>query len=49
VVAMAMDARRRNELGQAVEELEGCEAKHFAAVHIGFGEPIHQASVRRGE
>ena len=46
---MAMDARRRNEAGQAVEELEGGEAKHFAAVHIGLGEPVDQASLRRGE
>jgi hypothetical protein len=49
VVTMAMDARRRNEPGQAVEQLEGSEAKYFATVHIGLGEPIHQASVRRGE
>ena len=35
---MAMDARRRNEPGQAVEQLEGGEAKHFAAVHMGHGE-----------
>ena len=42
-------AERRNEPGQAVEQFKGCEAKHFAAVHIGLGEPIHQASLRRGE
>ncbi len=46
---MAMDARGWNELGQAIEELEGWEAKHFVAVRIGFGAPIHQASVRGGE
>jgi hypothetical protein len=49
VVAVPMDAGRWNEPGQAVEELEGSEAKHFATVHIGLGEPIHQASLRRGE
>ncbi len=49
MVAVPMDAGRRNEAGQSLEQLEGCEAKHFAAVHIGLGEPIHQASFRRGE
>jgi hypothetical protein len=49
MVAMAMDAGGWNEAGQAVEELEGGEAKHFAAVHVGLSEPIHQASVWRGE
>jgi len=49
VVAVPMDAGRWNEPGQALEELEGSEAKHFATVHIGLGEPIHQASLRRGE
>ena len=43
VGAMAMDARRRNEAGQA---LEGCETKFLATVPIGLGEPVHQASVR---
>jgi hypothetical protein len=36
-------------MGQAVEQLEGGAAKHFAAVHIGHGEPVDQASLRRGE
>ena len=49
MIAMPMDAGRRHEAGQAVEELEGWEAKHLATVHIGLGEPIHQASLRRGE
>jgi hypothetical protein len=49
VVAVPMDAGRWNEPGQALEELEGSEAKHFAAVHIGLREPIHPASLRRGE
>jgi len=44
-----MDAGRRHEPGQAVEELERSEAKLLAAVHIGLGEPIPQASLRRGE
>jgi hypothetical protein len=49
VVAMAMDARRRNEAGRAVEQLEGSEAKLVVTVHIGLGEPVDQASLRRGE
>jgi hypothetical protein len=49
VVAVPMDAGRWNEPGQAVEQPEGGEAKHFATVNIGLGEPIHQASLRRGE
>ena len=43
---MAMDAGRRNEPGQALEELEGCETKLLATVHIGLGEPVHQTSLR---
>jgi len=46
---MAMDARRRNEMGQALEQFEGCKAKRLATVHIGLGEPVDQASLRRGE
>ena len=46
---MAMDARRRNEPGQSLEQLKGSEAKLLATLHIGLGEPIHQASLRRGE
>jgi ferrochelatase len=49
VVAMSVNARRRNEPGQAVEQLEGCEVKHCTAVQIGLGEAIHQPSVRRGD
>ncbi len=49
MVAVPVDARRRHEAGQAVEQLKGREAKLFATVHIGLGEPIHQASLRRGE
>jgi len=41
VVAMAMDAGRWNEPGQAVEELEGSEAKLLAAVPVGLQEPVH--------
>jgi len=44
-----MDAGRRHEAGQGVEELEGSEAKHLATVQIGLGEPVDQASLRRGE
>jgi len=46
---MAMDARRWNEAGQALEQLEGSEARQLATVQIGLGEPVHQASLRRGE
>ena len=49
MVAMAMDAWRRNEAGQALEQFEGSETKHLATVHIGLGEPVDQASLRRGE
>jgi len=49
VVAMPMDAGRWHEPGQAVEQFEGREAKHLATVHIGLGEPLDQASLRRGE
>ena len=49
MVAVPVDARRWYEAGQAVEQLKGRETKLVAAVHIGLGEPIHQASVRRGE
>jgi hypothetical protein len=46
---MAVDAWWRNEAGQALEELEWCEAKFLATVHVGLGEPVHQASLRRRE
>jgi hypothetical protein len=49
VVAVPVDARRRNEAGQAVEQLEGSEAKRLATAQIGLGEPVDQASLRRGE
>ncbi len=49
MIAVSMDARRRNEPGQAVEQLKGREAKHFAAVPVGLEEPVDQASLRRGE
>jgi hypothetical protein len=49
VVAVSMDAGRRNEAGQALEQLEGCEAKLLATVHIGLGKPVDQTSFRRRE
>jgi len=49
VVAMAMDAGRWYEPGQSLEQFEGSETKHLAAVHIGLGEPVDQAGLRRGE
>ena len=49
MVAVPMDARRRHEAGQALEQLEGCEAKGLATVHIGLGEAVDQAGLRRGE
>jgi hypothetical protein len=42
---MTMDARRRHEMGQSLEQLEGREAKHLATVPIGFGKPIDQTSL----
>jgi len=49
VVAVSVDAGRRHEAGESVEQLKGREAKLVAAVHIGLGEPVDQASLRRGE
>jgi len=49
VVSVSMDARRRHEAGRAVEQLKGSEAKLVVTVHIGLGEPVDQASLRRGE
>ncbi len=49
MVAVPMDARRWHEAGQAVEQFERTEAKLMATVHLGLGEAIHQASVRRAE
>ena len=39
-VAMPMDAGRRNERGQSLEQLEGCKAQLLATVHIGLREPV---------
>jgi len=41
--------RRRNEAGQALEQLEGCEAKRLATVQIELGEPVDQAGLGRRE
>ena len=49
MVAVSMDARWRHQAGESVEQLEGSEAKLLATVHIGLGEPVDQASLRRGE
>ena len=49
VVAVSMDARRWYEPEQSLEQFEGREAKLMAVVHIGLGEPVDQASLRRGE
>jgi len=49
VVAVAVDARGRNEAGQALKEFKGCEAKRLATVHIGLREPVDQPGLRRGE
>ena len=43
---MSVNAGRRNEMGQAVEQLEGREAKLVATVHIRLGESVDQASLR---
>ena len=49
MVAMAVNAGRRHQAGQARKELEGRETKLEATVHIGLREPVGQASLRRGE
>jgi hypothetical protein len=49
VVAVPMDARRWHEPGQAVEQLKGRKPKLVAAVPLGLGEPLDEASLRRGE
>ena len=46
---MAVDAWGWYEVGQAVEQLEGCEAKRLAPVDIGFGEPVDPAGLWRRE
>ena len=46
---MAMNAGRHHQAGQAVEQLEGGEAKFLATVPIGLGEPVDQTSFRRRE
>jgi hypothetical protein len=45
VVAVAMNARRRDELGEGLEELEGREEQLGAAVDIGFGEAVEKAAL----
>ncbi|MDA0330334.1 MAG: hypothetical protein O2958_15185, partial [Gemmatimonadetes bacterium] len=49
VVAVAVEARGWDEASQALEQLEGSEAKRLATVHIGLGEPVDQAGVGRRE
>jgi hypothetical protein len=49
VVAVPVDARRRHEGGELVEQLKGRETKLVATVHIGLGEPVDKASLRRRE
>lgn len=46
VVAMPTDAWGRYEPGQALEQLEGCEAKLLATVDIGLGEPVDLPGLR---
>ena len=49
MVAVAVEARGWNEAGQAVKQFEGREGKLVATVHIGLGESVDQAGLRRGE
>ncbi len=46
VVAMAMDPRGRDELGESLEELERGEQQLGAAVDVGFREPVEEAALR---
>jgi hypothetical protein len=45
VVAMAMEARGWDELGDGVEELEWREQPLGAAVDVGFGEAVDETAV----
>ena len=46
MVAVTMDARGWDELGEGVEELEGREQQLSAAVDVGFGEAVEEAALR---
>ena len=49
VVAMAMDPRGRDELGEGLEELERGEQQLGAAVDVRLGEAVDQAALGRGK
>jgi len=49
VVAVSVYARGWDEPSQALEQLEGSEAKRLATVHIGLREPVDQTGLQRGE
>ena len=46
VVAVTMNARGRDELGERVEELERPKHQLGAAVDVGFWEPVEEAALR---
>ena len=45
VVAVAVDARGRDELCERIEELEGREQELGAPVHVRFGEAVEEAAL----
>ncbi len=49
MVAMAMDSRGRDELGEGLEELERGEQQLGATVDVGFREPVEEAALRPGK
>ena len=49
MVAMAMDSRGRDELGEGLEELERREQQLGAAVDVRLGETVNQAALGRGK
>jgi hypothetical protein len=49
VVAVTMDARRRDELGESVKEFEGREQQLGATMDVGFGEAVEKAALGRRE
>jgi len=46
VVAVPVDSRGRDELGEGVEELEGREQQLGTAVDAGFRETVEEAALR---
>jgi hypothetical protein len=49
VIAVAVDAGRRDQPGQLLQELEGREDERGAALEVGVSEAVEEACVRRGQ